>query len=137
MSDPNGSETSEDVSRKSGGSANPGVASKSDPDARSATATVARPRARTLPPYNVVLLNDDDHSVEYVMEMLRVLFGHPHEAGYRLAEQVDRSGRAVVLTTHKEKAELKRDQIHAYGRDHTVATCVGSMSAMIEPAEQT
>lgn len=91
-------------------------------------------KPKSLPPYNVVLLNDDDHSVEYVMVMLKELFGHPHEAGFKLAQQVDGQGRAIVLTTHKEKAELKREQIHAYGPDHAVATCKGSMSAIIEPA---
>jgi len=138
MSDSNGSETSEDVSSKSDRSEKPGagVATKSDPEARGRTATTSRPKPRHLPPYNVVLLNDDDHSYEYVTEMLGVLFAHPREAAYRMAQQVDKTGRAIVLTTHKEKAELKRDQIHAYGRDEEVATCAGSMSAVIEPAEE-
>jgi ATP-dependent Clp protease adaptor protein ClpS len=38
------------------------------------------------------------------------------------------------MTTHKEKAELKRDQITAYGADARMATSAGSMSALIEPA---
>lgn len=101
----------------------------------------AKPKAhkkkkpRKLPPYHVVLLNDDDHSYEYVIEMLQVLFGHPPEKGYQMAKEVDSNGRVIVLTTHKEMAELKRDQIHAYGEDARVATCKGSMSAIIEPAE--
>jgi ATP-dependent Clp protease adaptor protein ClpS len=90
---------------------------------------------RSLPPYNVVLLNDNDHSFEYVIVMLKELFGHPHEAGFKLAEAVDSQGRVIVLTTHRERAELKREQIHAYGPDLAVATCKGSMSAIIEPAE--
>lgn len=89
-----------------------------------------------LPPYNVILLNDDDHSFEYVIEMLKVLFGHMEEKGFAMAKEVDASGRVIVLTTHKERAELKRDQIHAYGADTRVATCKGSMSAMIEPADE-
>mgnify|MGYP005847297091 FL=1 len=82
-----------------------------------------------------MLLNDDDHSFEYVIEMLKSLFGYPDEKGYLLAQQVDRDGRAIVFTTHKELAELKRDQIHAFGTDVRVATCRGSMTAIIEPAE--
>lgn len=92
-------------------------------------------KPRPLPLYNVILLDDDDHTHEYVIEMLLALFSHPKEMGYRLAEEVDRAGRAIVLTTHKEKAELKRDQIHAYGVDFRVATCKGSMSATVEPVE--
>jgi ATP-dependent Clp protease adaptor protein ClpS len=105
------------------------------------TATKAKPKEETkekvkeLPPYHVVLLNDDDHSYEYVIEMLKSIFGHPAEMGYKLAQQVDDRGRAVVLTTHKEKAELKRDQIHSYGVDYRVATCQGSMSAIVQPAD--
>jgi ATP-dependent Clp protease adaptor protein ClpS len=88
-----------------------------------------------LPPYHVILFNDDDHTYEYVIEMLKVLFAFPDEKGYELAKTVDRDGRVILLTTHKEMAELKRDQIHAYGTDARVATCKGSMSATIEPAE--
>ena len=33
-----------------------------------------------------------------------------------------------------ERAELKRDQISAFGRDWRIARCEGSMSAIIEPA---
>ncbi len=51
--------------------------------------------------------------------MLLELFGHPPEKGYQLAQEVDNSGRAILLTTTKEHAELKRDQIHAYGKDQT------------------
>jgi ATP-dependent Clp protease adaptor protein ClpS len=90
---------------------------------------------RTQPPYHVILLNDDDHSYAYVVVMLKDLFGHPVEKGFRLAEQVDTTGRAIVLTTTLEHAELKRDQIHSYGPDPTIERCQGSMSAIIEPAE--
>ncbi len=88
-----------------------------------------------LPPYHVVLLNDDDHTYDYVIEMVKVIFAYPDEKGYQLAKAVDRDGRVILLTTHRELAELKRDQIHAYGVDARVATCKGSMSSVIEPAE--
>ncbi len=86
------------------------------------------------PPYNVVLLNDDDHSYEYVIEMLRQLFGHSVEKGFPLAKVVDTQGRAIVCTTSLERAELKRDQIHAFGPDPRIPRCAGSMQAEIEPA---
>jgi ATP-dependent Clp protease adaptor protein ClpS len=80
-----------------------------------------------------VLWNDDDHTYEYVIAMLRRLFGIEPEKGFRIAEEVDQSGRAVVLTTTREHAELKRDQIHAFGADRLLARSKGSMSASIEP----
>jgi ATP-dependent Clp protease adaptor protein ClpS len=92
-------------------------------------------KTKRQPPYHVILLNDDDHSYVYVIHMLKELFGHPVEKGFLLAEQVDKTGRAIVLTTTKEHAELKQDQIHAYGPDPTIERCQGSMSAVIEPAE--
>ena len=87
------------------------------------------------PPYHVILMNDDDHTYEYVIEMLKALFGHPVEKGYQLAKEVDKTGRAVVCTTSLERAELKRDQIHAYGPDPRIPRCQGAMTAEIEPAE--
>ena len=92
-------------------------------------------RTRKQPPYHVVLLNDDDHSYEYVIRMLKELFGHPEEKGFILAKEVDTRGRVIVCTTSMERAELKRDQIHAYGPDKQIPRCKGSMSATIEPAE--
>jgi ATP-dependent Clp protease adaptor protein ClpS len=102
--------------------------------------TIARPRekkeqkTKRLPPYNVILLDDDDHSYEYVIHMLKVLFGHPPEKGYRMAVEVDTTGRVIVATTNLEQAELKRDQIQAFGPDPLIPRCKGSMSAIIEPA---
>ena len=87
------------------------------------------------PPYHVVLLNDDDHSYEYVILMLKDLFGHPVEKGFEMAKEVDTQGRVIVLTTTREHAELKVDQIHAYGPDPNIERCKGSMSALAEPAE--
>ena len=95
----------------------------------------AEKRAKRQPPYHVILWNDDDHSYEYVIKMLMVVFGHPPEKGFMMAAEVDAQGRVIVLTTTREHAELKRDQIHAYGKDELIAGCKGSMSATIEPAE--
>ncbi|MBN9517309.1 ATP-dependent Clp protease adaptor ClpS [bacterium] len=97
--------------------------------------TEEQTRTRHQPPYHVVLLNDDDHSYQYVILMLLELFGHPPEKGYQLAEEVDRAGRAIVCTTSLERAELKQEQIHAYGPDPLIPRCRGSMSAELEPAE--
>ena len=104
------------------------------------TSTTTRPREKKvqklegLPPYDVILLDDDDHSFEYVVRMLKTLFGHPLEKGYRMAMEVHTTGRVVVATTNLEQAELKRDQIHAFGPDPLVPRCKGSMSATVEPA---
>ena len=49
-----------------------------------------RKQPSKLPLFNVVLLNDDDHSHEYVVEMLHSIFGYPVEMGFHLEpHQVD------------------------------------------------
>ncbi|NLF69363.1 MAG: ATP-dependent Clp protease adaptor ClpS [Candidatus Anammoximicrobium sp.] len=102
-------------------------------------ATAAEPRQKRRqkpkrqPRYHVILWNDDDHTYSYVIQMMQKLFGHPQEKGFQIAEQVDKQGRAVCLTTTFEHAELKRDQIHAFGPDPGIPRCKGSMSATIEP----
>jgi ATP-dependent Clp protease adaptor protein ClpS len=106
-------------------------APKASPQAKPAT----RPRVEQLPPYHVVLLDDNDHTYEYVIDMLQSLFSHAQEQALVLAEQVDRTGRAIVCTTHKERAELKRDQILGYGCDFRISRSKQSMKAVIEPAE--
>ena len=100
---------------------------KADPKTRSAV--------EALPPYHVILLDDNDHTYEYVTEMLESLFSHSEEQAFLLAQQVDKTGRAIVCTTHKERAELKCDQILGYGCDVRVSNSKNSMRAVIEPAE--
>jgi len=90
---------------------------------------------RLLPQWHVVLLNDDDHTYEYVIEMLMALFGHRLETALEMACEVDREQRVIVDTTSRERAELKQEQIHAFGKDWRIQRCSGSMSSVIEPAE--
>jgi ATP-dependent Clp protease adaptor protein ClpS len=99
------------------------------------TRTREEQKTKRQPPYNVVLLNDDDHTFRYVVTMMQELFGYPQEKGWQIAEEVHNSGRCIVLTTTREHAELKQDQIHAYGPDPwSSKDCKGSMTAIIEPA---
>src|SRR5689334_25213031 len=117
---------------KSAGSGTATAVEKKEKPAR--PAPDRRNKPGKLPPYNVVLLNDDDHTYEYVIEMLGAVFGYDVPKAFKMAREVDEQGRVIVLTTHKEKAELKRDQITAYGADTRIAKCRGSMSAVVEPA---
>jgi ATP-dependent Clp protease adaptor protein ClpS len=92
-------------------------------------------RREQQPRYRVTLWNDDHHSSEYMVEMLQQIFGQPFRPAVELAAKVSDHGRAVVLTTTMEHAELKQDQIHAYGIDVLVDKCRASMSCTIEPEE--
>jgi ATP-dependent Clp protease adaptor protein ClpS len=86
------------------------------------------------PLFNVVLLDDDDHTYEYVIEMLMKLFSCSEAMAWNHAVEVDTVGRTVVMTCEREVAEYGRDQIHAYGADWRMAKSKGSMSAVVEPS---
>ena len=96
--------------------------------------TDVRQRNRTVPQYRVVLLDDNDHTYDYVIEMLQKIFIFSLDQAYRHAEEVDRVGRTVLITCELREAEFARDQIHAYGPDWRLPRSQGSMSAVVEPA---
>src|SRR5262249_57427607 len=87
-----------------------------------------------LPPYHVIILNDEEHTYDYVIELLCKLFDHPLSTAIELTTRIDKTGLAVVYTTHKEKAELKRDQVLAYGPDPRMSISRGPLRCYIEPA---
>src|SRR5262245_54089756 len=108
-------------------------AAVAEPEVEREEQTDKKKRPKRQPRYNVILWNDDDHSYEYVIDMMKDLFGHPETQGFKIAKEVDKTGRAICLTTTLEHAELKRDQIHAFGADKMIQRCKGSMKATIEP----
>ncbi|GIW93328.1 MAG: ATP-dependent Clp protease ClpS [Pirellulaceae bacterium] len=107
-----------------------------EPEVETKRRTKPEQRPRKQPRYNVVLWDDDDHTYDYVIRMMRQLFGYSLERAYEIACEVDTVGRVVCLTTTLEHAELKRDQIHAFGKDPLIPRCKGSMYATIEPVEE-
>ena len=96
--------------------------------------TGASHEQRLVPLYHVVLLDDDDHTYDYVVEMLNSLFFLGIETAYQHAVEVDQTGRTIVITCELPQAEFARDQIHAYGADPRMPRSKGSMSAVIQAA---
>jgi ATP-dependent Clp protease adaptor protein ClpS len=86
------------------------------------------------PLYNVVLLDDDDHTYDYVIEMLQKIFIFSRDQAFQHAQEVDATGRTVLITCELPQAEFARDQIHGYGADWRLSRSQGSMSAIVEPA---
>jgi ATP-dependent Clp protease adaptor protein ClpS len=84
--------------------------------------------------WHVVLLDDDEHTYAYVVEMLGAVFGHSPSTAYRMAVEVDKTGRVIVWTGAREVAEFKQERVHGFGADARIRTCKGSMSAVLEPA---
>lgn len=92
-----------------------------------------RTKPKRQPRYHVILWDDSHHTFHYVIHMCQILFGYTLERGLKAAKEVDAKGRVILLTTTKEHAELKQEQIHSFGRDPLASQCAGSMSATIEP----
>jgi ATP-dependent Clp protease adaptor protein ClpS len=87
--------------------------------------------------YHVVLLDDDEHTYDYVIEMLQKLFLFPADVALQHAVEVDSTGRTIVITCERPEAEFARDQIHGFGADHRMPKSKGSMSAVLVPAGDT
>jgi len=105
-------------------------------------ATIAAPGTRQenldrqAPFYNVVLLDDAEHTYDYVVEMLEKLFALSASDAWNRAVEVDTTGRTIVITCELPAAEFGRDQIHAFGADWRMPKSKGSMSAIVEPSRQ-
>jgi ATP-dependent Clp protease adaptor protein ClpS len=81
--------------------------------------------------YHVVLLDDDEHTYDYVIEMLQKLFFMSVETALRHAIEVDSTGRTVVITCERAEADFARDQIQAFGADPRMPKSKGSMTALV------
>lgn len=67
-------------------------------------------KPKNLPPYKVLLHNDDVNSFDHVIAaILKVTTLTPQEAIVRTLEAHE-TGLALLLTTHRERAELYIDQ---------------------------
>lgn len=109
----------------------PVVLTKSRPKGKTADQT----ETRREPPYNVIILNDEEHTFDYVIELLCKIFRHPTATAKDLTWRIHNTGRAIVFTTHKELAELKRDQVLEYGADPRMDVSTGPLRCYIEPAQ--
>jgi ATP-dependent Clp protease adaptor protein ClpS len=84
---------------------------------------------RRIPPYHVILKNDDFHSAGFVVTVLTKALGCSSERAYQFMMEAHTSGRAVVWTGSKEVAELKVEQIRTFHEDP-----YGPLGCAIEPA---
>jgi len=92
-------------------------------------------QTRRVPPYNVILENDDHHTFEFVIEALQKALGYTQERAFQLTMLAHTTGRSVVWTGPKEVAELKADQIRTFHEiGHSSGANLGPLSCYIEPA---
>ncbi len=78
-----------------------------------------------LPPWKVLLHNDDKNDMLFVVDTIVELTPlNKQDAELRMKE-ADKGGVALLLVTHKERAELYKDQFESKG-----------LTVTIEPAEK-
>jgi ATP-dependent Clp protease adaptor protein ClpS len=66
-----------------------------------------------LPPWKVLLHNDDLNSRDYVVDTIVELTTLNEQDATLRMDEADKTGVALLLTTHKERAELYRDQFRS------------------------
>lgn len=90
--------------------------------------------AHTLPPHNVVLANDEHHSMEFVVEVLSKVFRYEAEKCVRLMVEAHDTGRAIVWSGSKEVAELKAEQVQSC-HEQRGNKDLGPLEVWVEAAE--
>ena len=78
-----------------------------------------------LPPWKVLLHNDDKNDVPFVIDTIVALTPLNKDEAQQRTKEADQSGVALLLVTHKERAELYKDQFDSKG-----------LTVTIEPAEK-
>jgi ATP-dependent Clp protease adaptor protein ClpS len=92
-------------------------------------------RTRRLPPYHVIIENDDYHTFEFVIDVLRKVLGCAPERAMQLTMQAHTTGRAIIWTGPKEVAELKLEQVLTFHEVHPLSgQKLGPLGCTIEPA---
>ncbi|HKA52909.1 MAG TPA: ATP-dependent Clp protease adaptor ClpS [Candidatus Binatia bacterium] len=107
----------------------------SDPIVSTKSKSQEKTRTRRVPPYHVILENDDFHTLEFVVDVLCKALGYTKERSVQLTLLAHHTGRAVVWTGTKEVAELKVEQIRTFHEIRAAdQTSLGPLRCTIEPA---
>jgi ATP-dependent Clp protease adaptor protein ClpS len=80
----------------------------------------AKKPPQPLPPWKVLLHNDDVNAVDFVVETIVALTPLNLDAAVQRTLEAHKLGVALLLTTHKERAELYRDQFKSKGLTVTI-----------------
>lgn len=99
------------------------------PAATPKTGTAVKERTKPrppqmLPPWKVLLHNDDTNSMEFVVLTVMQLTPLKEQDATTRTLEAHKSGVSLLLVTHKERAELYKDQFESKG-----------LTVTIEPAE--
>ncbi len=85
-------------------------------DTQGQTATKAAPTKtipKPLPPYKVILHNDDVNDVGHVVQTIITLTTLNTQAAQERTLEAHNQGQSLLLVTHKERAELYQEQFQS------------------------
>lgn len=80
----------------------------------------SKPKRKQLPPWNVLLHNDDENDMAYVIDTLMMLTPLREAAATTVTLTAHVRGLSLVLATHKERAELYQQQFTSRGLTVTI-----------------
>ena len=122
-------------SESAGGADGAGAGANAPGSGKSGTATAKPKRAsktspkqkppQMLPPWKVLLHNDEKNEVGFVVKTIVELTTLKEQDAKQRTVEAHETGVALLLTTHKERAELYKDQFESKG-----------LTVSIEPAEK-
>lgn len=86
-------------------------------------------QTRLLPPYKLLLLNDDIHSMDFVVEVLVKVMKWDLGKAVEVMLTAHHQGQAILLVAALEVVELKHEQVASMREGDK-----GSLRCVIEPA---
>lgn len=78
------------------------------------TATKTRPETLLASPWNVIVLDDPVTLMTYVTKVFMQVFGYAQDKAQELMMEVHKTGRSVVWTGAREKAEMYAQKLQAH-----------------------
>ena len=106
-----------------GAAGNGGGAAVAKPKGARKTSPKKKP-PQPLPPWKVLLHNDDKNDMPFVVDTIVELTSLNKQDATLRTEEAHKTGVSLLLTTHKERAELYQEQFTSKG-----------LTVTIEPAE--
>jgi len=75
---------------------------------------------KQLPPWKVLLHNDDTNTLHYVVDTIVMLTPLNEQDALLRMKEAHETGVSLLLVTHKERAELYKDQFESKGLTVTI-----------------
>ena len=84
------------------------------------------------PSFKVVLFNDEDHTYDYVVDLLTTCCKLKRGQAFRCAVEVDLTGRTIVFYGTEEECTKVSEKINSFGPDFRMPRSMGSMESAVE-----